>query len=173
MINQEFDIVPVFRSVRKLRPGAMVKHKVTGQFGVVSSRTLRGANSRRNLRDSFEPISLYLVDSQSIPEEEDSVIVSYKTGETAKGKMHEFPKGSYDRAMKIILYPSQLLEAQVTVDGKTYLPFKLLTVRTVNTLLSIGGKVLMIVNDANEPITFEGKPQIFLNNKSHISMVTQ
>lgn len=165
MIKRKFDIVPVCRSVKKFNSGMLVKNQQTGQFGVINPSSLRGSQARRHLRDSFEPVSLYVVEIDREPEFDDFVITSYGNGYKIVGKAYEFgTELDHTNQQAVFLYPGELLGSLTTVDNKVFIPFKTLTSKTVNTLLQSGGHIWMEMNPDNTPKLRDGKHMVHLSN---------
>lgn len=157
MIKKQFDLIPISRSVKALNSGMLVQKTSTGQLGTIRATGIKSRQARRLLIDSFEPVSLYIVDPTSTIIPEDFVIFTFKSGEKLSGRRYEFSGDIIVKAEKIIIYPGDLLNAWVKVSPETirmipyiadstisqdgFTKFKHLTVTSIKLLLAMGGKV--------------------------------
>lgn len=167
MIKRKYDIVPVFRSVKKFNSGMLVKNTSTGQFGTVRSSSMRGKQARRNIINSFEPVFLYIVDSDGEAQFHDFVLFTLDTGEKISGRKYEFQSDNIKAVERIILYPGDVMNAWVAIgsDSSPLVQFKNLTVKTIDSLLQDGRGVIWLELDVlSNPKMQAGHPIIHLNN---------
>jgi len=154
MIKKEYKLVPILGSRKELVPRHLVQKRDTHQFGTIHPGSLRGKQARRNLRDNFDPVSLYVVDPKATLESHERGILTLKDGSKILAVSHDYLSVDVVMEEKVVLFQGELFDCWVDPpylgeqhEQLPYFKFRSMTTRNLQLVLEGGGKIWIEMED--------------------------
>lgn len=148
MIKKEYKLVAIPGSKRELVPHHLIQRRDTHQFGTIQPSSLRGRQARRNLRDNFDPISLYIVEINSDLHDHQRGIITLKDGSKIVGIPHDHSEDSMMLKEKIFLLQRDIFNCWVEPpylgeqhQKLPYFEFKFISSRNLQLVFERGGRI--------------------------------
>lgn len=158
MIKKEFKLIPILGSKKELVSHHLVQKKNTHQFGTIHPGSLRGKQARRNLRDNFDPVSLYLVDPEAKLEDYEMGILTLKDNSRILGVPHDYLETDIAMREKIAYFQGDLFDCWVDPPylGEQhkrlpYFRFRSISPRNLQLIFEREGKVWLEMEGYSEP----------------------